>query len=45
MHYFVGKITPRAFLIWESFSSGTLSVNPIGRFMIGFAGHLAIKSS
>ncbi|WP_104749382.1 fluoride efflux transporter CrcB [Helicobacter cynogastricus] len=44
LRYFVGKIMPSRFLMWESFPLGTFSVNLIGCFMIGFAGHLATKS-
>ncbi|WP_104732315.1 fluoride efflux transporter CrcB [Helicobacter salomonis] len=44
LRYFVGKIMPFRFLIWESFPLGTFSVNLIGCFVIGFVGHLALKS-
>lgn len=44
LRYFVSKITPSRFLMWESFPLGTFSVNLIGCFVIGFAGHLVVKS-
>ncbi|WP_121021082.1 fluoride efflux transporter CrcB [Helicobacter vulpis] len=43
LRYLVGKIAPTRFLMWESFPLGTFSVNLIGCFVIGFAGHLALK--
>ncbi|WP_163499029.1 fluoride efflux transporter CrcB [Helicobacter suis] len=44
LRYFVGKMMPTRFLIWESFPLGTFSVNLIGCFVIGLLGHLAAKS-
>ncbi|WP_104578726.1 fluoride efflux transporter CrcB [Helicobacter felis] len=44
LRYFVGKIAPTKLWIWQSFPVGTFSVNVIGCFVIGFAGHLALKS-
>ncbi len=44
LRYLVGKITPSKFLMWNYFPLGTFSVNLIGCFVIGFAGHLAVKS-
>ncbi|CRF46261.1 fluoride efflux transporter CrcB [Helicobacter heilmannii] len=44
LRYFVGKIAPTKLWIWQSFPVGTFSVNLIGCFVIGFAGHLAAKS-
>lgn len=43
LRYFVGKMMPSKFLMFESFPLGTFSVNIIGCFVIGFMGHLAVK--
>ncbi|EHI43282.1 crcB integral membrane protein, partial [Rhodococcus opacus PD630] len=43
LRYFVGKMMPSKFLMFESFPLGTFSVNVIGCFVIGFMGHLAAK--
>ncbi|WRA27373.1 fluoride efflux transporter CrcB [Helicobacter pylori] len=43
LRYFVSKMMPSKFLMFESFPLGTFSVNVIGCFVIGFMGHLAAK--
>lgn len=43
LRYFLSKIAPLKILIWENFPIGTLAVNLIGSFLIGFLGFLLFQ--
>lgn len=43
LRYFLSKIAPLKILVWENFPIGTLAVNLIGSFLIGFLGFLLLQ--